>query len=541
MSYIVLARKWRPNNFKDITGQEFITTTLINSISMGKLAHAILFSGPRGVGKTSTARIVAMSLNCVNGPTDKPCQTCNHCIEIKAGKSLDVIEIDAASHTGVNDVREIIDNIKYLPVSSRNKIYIIDEIHMLSNSAFNALLKTLEEPPVHVVFLMATTEVNKIPLTILSRCQRFDFRKISSADIKNTLVKICSTENIKIDDDTLHLIATEADGSLRDALSLLDQLNTTFDGNISYQNAISLFGFIDKSSTLSLFENVIKQDAKQSLMIVNKLNSMGINPRKTISELLRTVRLSLYIKTCGEITVADTSIDEANFIRDTVRNLDISTIENIFNLTLRATEEIHKSLHPDIALEMNIVKIAIINHTVSIDSIIQNINKLRKGNIDSPAAGAIKSDTGKPVETKSPGSKPEAKSAGMKKQGITTSPEKLLELIKSKSNMTGIYLEKADEIVFNENSLNVIYNSKSVYSDNIQRAEHLENIKKLVKKYYTYDIDVNVSVTGNQKNREKTDVQPSGKKDAIINSKPLKDALEIFGGKIIKINKGEQS
>ncbi len=508
---------------------------------MGKLAHAILFSGPRGVGKTSTARIVAMSLNCETGPTETPCQICSHCIEIKEGKSLDVIEIDAASHTGVNDVREIIDNIRYMPVSSRNKIYIIDEIHMLSNSAFNALLKTLEEPPEHVIFLMATTEVNKIPLTILSRCQRFDFKKVPALDIKNTLNRISTSEKISIDDDTLQLIATESDGSLRDALSLLDQLNTTFDSDIKYNDAVSLFGFIDKSSTHSLFENVVKQNPRECLIIVNKLNSMGINPRKTISELLRTVRHAVFIKACGDIATGELSRDEIDFIDNIVKNTDISTIENIFNLTLKATEEIQKSLFPDISLEMNIVKIAIITHSVSIDSILENLKKLK----GSPSVAehketrhsTLKSDS----DTYSPASQPYKTSENKPPGNKRFNKNEVVDLIKSKSNMTGIYLEKADAIEFNENSLNIKYGSKSIYSDNVQKAEHLENIKKLIKESYSCDIDVIVSVGNNIKNEGNNDAKTSNDRDAIINSKPLKDALEIFGGKIVKINKGEKS
>jgi DNA polymerase III subunit gamma/tau len=537
MSYIVLARKWRPNTFKDITGQDFITTTLKNSISSGKLAHAILFSGPRGVGKTSTARIVAMSINCINGPTETPCQNCTHCTAIKEGKSLDVIEIDAASHTGVNDVREIIDNIKYLPVSARNKIYIIDEIHMLSNSAFNALLKTLEEPPGHVVFLMATTEAVKIPLTILSRCQRFDFSKVSASDIKYTLTNICKAENIVIDNDTLHLIAVEADGSLRDALSLLDQLNTTFDSDIKYQDAVQLFGFIDKSSTMSLFENILKQDPKECLNIVLRLNTMGINPKKVISELLRIIRYAVFIKTCGDITTGDLGKDEKNIIEDILTDINLSTIENIFNLTLKATEEIQKSHFPDIALEMNIVKLAIVKHSVTIEKIMENLERLKTSTSDEKHDNTVKTPIQRDPKINHTGKVQDARRSESSKTVLNI--DELTHLIKSNSSMTGIYLENADEIELNEEKLTIKYNTKSIYSDKIQKSEHLEKIKDLIKQKYSYDVVISVLVDDNVAGNENTDESVTNNRNAIIESKPLKDALEIFGGKIIKIKKGE--
>jgi DNA polymerase-3 subunit gamma/tau len=256
MSYIVLARKWRPKTFDDVIGQEVITQTLKNAVSTGKIAHALIFSGPRGVGKTSTARIIAKALNCEKGPTSDPCSNCTFCREISEGKSLDVIEIDAASHTGVDDVREIIENTRYLPSSGKTKIYIIDEAHMLSQSAFNALLKTLEEPPPHVLFILATTEVHKIPVTILSRCQRYDFKKVSTANIKERIELISSSEGIKIPEETLYLIAQESDGSLRDALSIVDQLIATFGNEIKHEDATGILGVSDKSLIKSTIEAI---------------------------------------------------------------------------------------------------------------------------------------------------------------------------------------------------------------------------------------------------------------------------------------------
>jgi len=488
MSYIVLARKWRPQNFDEVVGQQFITTTLKNSLSSGKVAHAILFSGPRGVGKTSTARILAKSINCDKGPTPTPCSVCVNCIEISEGKSIDVIEIDAASHTGVGDVREIIENIKYLPVSGKTKVYIIDEVHMLSNSAFNALLKTLEEPPEHALFILATTEVSKIPLTILSRCQKYDFKKVSSNDIKNSLTEITSRENIEIDDSTIHMIASESDGSLRDALSLLDQLNTTFDGKIKYEEASKLFGIFDSSYCLSLFKSILAQDPKKCLHIIIELNQKGINPKKTIEQLLRIVRNSVFIRVCGSGVSTDLAEDEASQINEEVSKLDIGALENIFNQTLKASEDISRSAYPEIALEMNIVKLANLGHAIPINDILNKLESISLNTTSktSETSGAKKSGISAKPTIKNEAddniiSKETPEQKNLKQENTENlSLSNFIEYIKDNESMTGIYLEKADKIEIKDTEIKLIYNSQSVFSDSIQKKDNIDKIKDLL-------------------------------------------------------------
>ena len=223
MAYVALYRQWRPQDFKNLVGQNHISSTLKNAIQLGKIAHAYLFSGPRGTGKTSTAKILAKSLNCMNGPTSDPCNVCANCERITNGTSMDVLEIDAASNRGIDEIRELRESVKFAPVDGRYKVYIIDEVHMLTNEAFNALLKTLEEPPAHVVFILATTEAHKIPATIHSRCQRFDFRRIGFREIEQRLTDVAQHNGLTVAPDALKLIASHADGGLRDALSILDQ------------------------------------------------------------------------------------------------------------------------------------------------------------------------------------------------------------------------------------------------------------------------------------------------------------------------------
>src|SRR5262245_48859655 len=244
MSYLVLARKWRPQTFDEVVGQEHVTRTLRNALSSGRVAHAFLFTGPRGVGKTTTARVLAKALNCEHGPTPDPCNRCNNCTEITAGRAIDVLEIDGASHTGVDHIRDLTEGVQYRPAKSRFRIVIIDEVHMLSNAAFNALLKTLEEPPPHVKFIFATTEAHKILQTILSRCQRYDFKRIPLRELMQRLKTIVEREGLQADEVGLALLAREADGSLRDAESLLDQV-AAWGGTITEQTVRDSLGVAD--------------------------------------------------------------------------------------------------------------------------------------------------------------------------------------------------------------------------------------------------------------------------------------------------------
>jgi len=545
MSYIFLARTWRPQNFDEVVGQQFITTTLKNSLSSGKVAHAILFSGPRGVGKTSTARILAKSINCDKGPTPTPCSVCTNCIEISEGKSIDVIEIDAASHTGVGDVREIIENIKYLPVSGKTKVYIIDEVHMLSNSAFNALLKTLEEPPEHALFILATTEVSKIPLTILSRCQKYDFKKVSSNDIKNSLKQITSRENIEIDDSTIHMIASESDGSLRDALSLLDQLNTTFDGKIKYEEASKLFGIFDSSYCLSLFKNILAQDPKKCLQIIIELNQKGINPKKTIEQLLKIVRYSVFIRVCGSGVSTDLTEDEVSQINEEVSKFDIGALENIFNQTLKASEDISRSAYPEIALEMNIVKLANLDHAIPINDILNKLESISLNTTSktSETSGAKKSGiSAKPTIKNETDDSIISKEAPEKKNLKQENTENLslsnfIEYIKDNESMTGIYLEKADKIEIKDTEIKLIYNSQSVFSDSIQKKDNIDKIKDLLKKRHSKEFNINVLVNiPDKKEPEKeNDDYDSSQGKNIMNNKALKEAMDTFGGRLVKV------
>ena len=275
MSYIVLARKWRPQNFDEVVGQPHITTTLKNAISLGRVAHAYLFTGPRGIGKTSTARILAKALNCTQGPTIHPCDRCDSCKEIMVSNSLDVLEIDGASNRGIDEIRNLRENVRFAPAKGRFKVYIIDEVHMLTQEAFNALLKTLEEPPHHVKFIFATTRPHKIPPTILSRCQRFDFKRIPVNDLLAKLKNIAEVEKLKVSKEALFYIARVSEGSMRDAESILDQLASFCDSTIEVNDVVSVLGKVDQDVLFELAQALIDKDAGKGLGLINELKMMA--------------------------------------------------------------------------------------------------------------------------------------------------------------------------------------------------------------------------------------------------------------------------
>ncbi|MBI5286994.1 MAG: DNA polymerase III subunit gamma/tau, partial [Deltaproteobacteria bacterium] len=379
MSYLVLARKWRPQVFEDVVGQGHITKTLQNAISSGRIAHAYLFSGPRGVGKTTVARILAKALNCVKGPTPTPCNDCQRCKGITSGFSVDVLEIDGASNTGVDNVRELRENIRYLPSQGGYRVYIIDEVHMLSVSAFNALLKTLEEPPSHAVFVFATTEVYKIPRTVLSRCQRFDFRRIPLKDIQAHTMHIAESEGIDIDDMSLYLIAREAEGSMRDALGFLDQVVSYAGAVIRKEHVLEALGLMDRAFLHQIAEGILREKGGDCLNVIEKVFNFGYDIKRFCQELLEYIRDLVIVKAVEEPKgLLDLPDSEVEGLRGLSELVSFPHLQMMFNILHRGYEEISRSTSPRFLLEMTVLRIAHLDKVQPLSTILEGLERLER-------------------------------------------------------------------------------------------------------------------------------------------------------------------
>ena len=390
-SYRVLARKYRPQNFSDLLGQETMVQILSNAFESGRIAHAYMLTGVRGIGKTTTARLLARSLNYssdeINEPTINISKYGEHCKEIMESRHIDVLEMDAASRTGIADIREIIDSVSYATTSARFKIYIIDEVHMLSKSAFNGLLKTLEEPPPHVKFIFATTEVHKIPLTILSRCQRFDLKQLDEKNMMHLLSSVCKSENVEIPDNILSIIGRAASGSARDGLSILDQTITLseHDPNLGEDSIREMLGLSDNSVIIDLFEAIESCDIEKALALIKLQTDKGADPLNIISSLGEIIHELTLLKVSREKN-DNLLLGPENFSRLIAfqETLDVRTLSRFWQMILKASEEIKNSFNPDSALEMVVIRMAYVSDLPTPEEIIKNIDsndKSKKKNI----------------------------------------------------------------------------------------------------------------------------------------------------------------
>ena len=342
-----------------MVGQNHITQTINNALKYDRLPHALLFTGLRGTGKTSSARILAKILRCTNPKNFSPCNECQSCVEISSGRAMDVIEIDGASNNGVDAIRDLRDNVMFAPSYGKYKIFIIDEVHMLSNSAFNALLKTLEEPPKHVVFILATTEVHKIPQTILSRCQRFDFRRISLKQVADYLKKICELENIKSDPAALWLIAKQGDGSMRDSLSLLDQVISFTNSNLTEAEVSQVLGLTERSLVFAVFDCLTLRKAAELVTCLEKISLSGQNPGLFLEDLLKLIRHSLLLKADSKATdLIDLPVDEIQLLTEKIQNFSDGDLHMMFDMALKAAQDLHRASDAQIVFEVALLRMS---------------------------------------------------------------------------------------------------------------------------------------------------------------------------------------
>ena len=379
MSYLVLARKARPQTFDEVVGQRPVVKTLQNSILRDRVAHAILFSGVRGVGKTTLARIMAKAINCENGPAQNPCNTCKSCLAITAGASLDLIEIDGASNRGIQEIRELKEKIRFLPTSSKYKIIIIDEVHMLTTEAFNALLKTLEEPPAHVFFMFATTELHKIPITILSRCQRYELKRVAPVELGRHLRNLAEVDGVQIEQGALDLIVREADGSVRDGLSLLDQVFSFGEKEISTDDVIQVLGLVSREVILKLTRALLENDPGTAFQALDETFSYGMDLKRFAADLLGCFRALILCKIKGCDELLDISQQELALFQELADNHSTQTLHMKLTLLMQGVEEMRYSGQPRLAMETTFLKIIQSDEVVPIATLLSRLDTLLAG------------------------------------------------------------------------------------------------------------------------------------------------------------------
>jgi DNA polymerase-3 subunit gamma/tau len=514
MDYEITATKKRPKIFDELVGQEFVVATLASSIKQNKIAHAYLFSGPRGVGKTSAARILAKSLNCENGPTDKPCGQCHSCSEITSGSSLDVIEIDGASNTSVNDVREIKDEVLFAPNYSRYKVYIIDEVHMLSNSAFNALLKTIEEPPPYIIFIFATTEIHKVPATIRSRCQQFNFRLISIEGLKKSLSRVIAENQLKADDEALFWIAKESTGSLRDAYTLLDQIISFSEGNISLSLIKEKLGIVGIDDLMDILGYVSNGQSQKVLDQTHAILSKGISIEQFTIDLTEFMRNILFLKH-GISNESILGYSSSNFPMEIIDTFSVQQIEIAIELLLNLFRDLRYSLNPKFELELLMSKFSNLKKIITQSEIVTEINAIKKGILELSDSEIIHID------------KSEQPSITPNENSSNPNIDILVEIIKSLHSNHKLTLasalEKAEFWKLQLNELVLTFDIKNKFQGEIVKKEKKE-LMEIASSILTNPIKLIIEFVDSTKNET----------DTKENDDRIETLKNIFNGDIIK-------
>ena len=559
MSYLVLARKYRPQTFDQVVAQTHITRTLTNAITSGRVAHAILFSGPRGTGKTTVARILAKAMNCKDGPTPDPCNVCRSCNEITAGKAVDVFEIDGASNNSVDQVRELRENIKYMPAHSPYKIYIIDEVHMLSTAAFNALLKTLEEPPSHVMFMFATTEPHKIPITILSRCQRHDFRRMDLNSISTHMASLCRQEGFEIAEESLGLIAREAGGSMRDGLSLLDQIMTCIQGPITHEQVLDILGIIDRKFIFDLSDSILKADIPAVLDLLDDIYDHGHDMKKLYADLTEHFR-NLLVAAMGKKVnkLVDLPAGEVEQLVAQAKTTSTAELSQIFDLFFKAEASIRLSTQPKLALEMALIRMLQSKPALPIDVLIDKLDILREemlthsqpsevaGNPSNSASNAADSSSGAHGKTSLHSSKSGVKRSGVDIKGasITNSSaedsvevwNRILNIISNKNPSLAANLAKCGLKKIEGHGLEIEVPGNGFTLKMIQREKNMAVLRQVCVDVLgsCNDIRLTPGTTRDDRHQKKKSRDNELKKKTL--SHPLvADAVEIFDGKLVDV------
>ena len=533
MSYLVLARKYRPQTFEEVIDQTHVIRTLTNAIASDRVAHAVLFAGPRGTGKTTVARILAKAMNCSQGPTATPCNRCRSCRDITVGSAVDVFEIDGASNNSVDQVRELRENVKYMPAHSAHKIYIIDEVHMLSIPAFNALLKTLEEPPAHIKFFFATTEPNKIPITILSRCQRHDFKRVKLESMTAHMRAICEKENFRISQQNLAIIAREAGGSMRDALSLLDQVLTCAEGPVDEQQVLDLLGVIDRQLIFDIAAAIFTGNATAVLEIVEEIYDRGHDMKRLHADLLEHFRHLLVVKMGEKVSrLVDLPAHEIEQMQQQVTEITPAAIRQIFDLLFREESRIKYSMHPKLALEMAIFRLLEARPSLPIDVLIEKLDRLRKEMDHRPPKSNPEPSAGGSPDSSSGGEKQSASGSSM---DLSSGWDRVQQMIAADHPSLAANLSRCQPKRMTDEHIELEVNGNGFHVGMIQRPANLEIIERICSNVFAENIRVTVRSCDKPDDPVAKKKLAERKKDEALNHPLVNDALEIFNGRVVDV------
>ncbi len=543
MAYQVLARKYRPQTFEQIIGQEHITRTLKNAVESGRIAHGYLFSGMRGVGKTTTARVLAKALNCDTGPTPVPCNGCHSCTEITEGSSVDVIEIDGASNTGVDDIRELRENVLYAPARSRYKIYIVDEVHMLSKSAFNALLKTLEEPPPHVIFIFATTETHKVPVTIRSRCQCFDFRRIQSRALVDHLLSLSGREGFALDGRSADLIAKASEGSLRDAQSLLDQVVSFCGERVSPADTRVVLGALDQEVLDRARRALIQQDSQEAMDLVDTLVRNGHDLVEFCKALLSHLRDLLMVKIMPDpVSVTALSEEEVGALRPSVEALEEDRLLSLLEHLNRTEEAVRRSTHPRFVLEVALVKMTRLEPLREFKALLAQIDSLEQRLGSSAGAARPKARAQHPAAPARSVRETKGAPPPNPKGPDTIDWEAVVEFANTESPVVGSILEQGFLENADEKGIVIGFKKKIHYNRALKKQDVVRDVlgRYLNRQQLSLTFALhNGSDTERQTLKEKKDARARREHAKVtkenLDHPVVQNALKIFKGRILEV------
>ena len=532
MAYEVLARKWRPQLFEDVIGQEHVTRTLINAFKTDRLAHAYLFSGSRGVGKTSVARILAKAINCRQGDPGIPCNRCHSCTEITQGSSVDVQEIDGASNRGIDEIRELRENIRYMPASSPFRVYIIDEVHMLTMQAFNALLKTLEEPPPHVKFIFATTEAHKVPVTILSRCQKFDFKRIPLHMLVQQLENVTRKEGIEISKSGLALIAGEAEGSMRDAQSLLDQVVSYTGPKVEDKHITDILGIIDRRLIFEASQAVLDGSVKRCVEIVDQIYNFGYDMKEFYRALMDQFRNLLVSLVAPDEALLDMIESDRDALKRQAGQAGSEKLQHILNLLIAREENLRMTTHSRLVLEIIMIRLCRLGEYLSFDQLFGKLESLEKrlsasALEEAPMTAGRLSDPGMDWQAGSaPESLPVESSGGIDKEDW----ERFLKFLGSRNRAMVNVLRDSPLLHTSGDLIEIGKGGNHFTSAYLDEPERFRKLTEYARDFFKRDVQIKITPQKDQEAAADKPPQAEPKRPNLPS--PIQDVLDIFQGEV---------